>query len=142
MKLLPYMLFAFLITGCSTNGVNRENQNLIIQKYYAQVSHREEVKLASNVPSGIVGGSIIGALDQADGNSDDIIGGAIVGAVFGGLFTRLSEGDSKAYEYHLYTPELGSFTLVQKQKVDIASGCLLVSVSSITRVYKDDIGRC
>ena len=142
MKILPYMLFSMLITGCSTNGVNRENQNLIIQEYYAQVSHREEVKLASNVPSGIVGGSIIGALEQADGNSDDIISGAIVGAVFGGLFTRLSEGDSKAYEYHLYTPELGSFTLVQKQKVDIASGCLLVSVSSITRVYQDDIGRC
>ncbi|GAA6206638.1 hypothetical protein [Thalassotalea sp. SU-HH00458] len=142
MKFLPYILFSMLITGCSTNGVNRDNQNLVIQEYYAEVSHRKEVQLASDVPSGIIGGSIIGALDQADGNSDDIISGAIVGAVFGGLFTRLSEGDSKAYEYHLYTPELGAFTLIQKQKVDITSGCLLVSVSSITQVYEDNIGKC
>jgi outer membrane lipoprotein SlyB len=146
MKFLNYIfifIFTFIfITSCSSHGVNRDDQNSIIQEFYAEVSFITEVQLSSNVKTGIVGGGILGALEESDGDSEDIISGAIVGAIFGGLFTSLSEGGNQAFEYHLYSPEQGEFTLIQKEKVDISSGCLLVRVSNTTNVFADDLGRC
>lgn len=144
MKSLNYVfLFLFLfITGCSSNGIDRNAQNTIIQEFYAEVSLVKEVELSSSVNAGIVGGSFIGALEESDGNSEDIISGAIAGAIIGGLFTRLSEGGNQAFEYHLYSPEQGSFKLIQKENIDISSGCVLVRVSHNTTAISDNLGHC
>ncbi len=100
MKFTRYFLSIFFLTGCSSIGVDRDVQNTIVHEFYAEVSLRNEVELSSNVKTGIVGGSIIGALELSDGDSEDIIGGAIIGAILGGLFTSLSEGGNQAFEYH------------------------------------------
>lgn len=142
MKFLNYFFFSLFISGCSSNGIDRADQNSIIQEFYAEVSLVQEVELSSSVNAGIVGGGIIGALEESDGNSEDIISGAIIGAILGGLFTSLSEGGNQAFEYHLYTPEQGSFKLIQKEKIDTSSGCVLVRVSSSTTAISDNLGHC
>ena len=142
MKFLNCFFLFLFITGCSTNGIDRNDQNSIIQEFYAEVSAIKEVELSSSVNSGIVGGGILGALEESDGNSEDIISGAIVGAIFGGLFTSMSEGGNQAFEYHLYSPEQGSFKLIQKEKIDISSGCVLVRVSNSTTAISDNLGHC
>lgn len=142
MKFLNYFFFFLFITGCSSNGIDRNDQNTIIQEFYAEVSFVKEVELSSSVNTGIIGGAVIGALEESDGNSEDIISGAIFGAIFGGLFTSLSEGDNQAFEYHLYSPEQGLFKLIQKEKIDTSSGCVLVRVSNSTNAISDDLGQC
>ncbi|MDG1752709.1 MAG: hypothetical protein P8I03_13785 [Thalassotalea sp.] len=137
-----FLFFSLLIAGCSSNAISRDDQNAIIQEFYAEVSLVKEVELSSSVNIGIVGGGILGALEESDGNSEDIISGAIVGAIFGGLFTSLSEGGNQAFEYHLYSPEKGAFKLIQKEKINTSSGCVLVRVSNSTSAISDDLGHC
>ena len=121
-----------LLAGCSSQGVNRSAQNTLIKEFYASLDSVEEVKLSSNVKTGIVGGAAVGVIDEADGNSEDMIAGAIAGALVGGLFTAIFEGDDKAYQYTLNSVQEGKFALIQKERIDTNTGCVKVTVRKET----------
>jgi len=124
------LIFIFMLSGCSSTGVNREDQNLIIKQFYASVVSVTPVKLSSDVQLGIAGGATMGFLDAIDGNHEEMIAGSIAGAIIGGLFTAIFEGDNRAFEYVLNSATEGEFTIVQKEKIDISSTCVAVKLTS------------
>lgn len=128
------LLALVLLAGCSSQGVDRTAQNTMIKEFYASVDSVEEVKLSSNVKTGIVGGAVVGVIDEADGNSEDMIAGAIAGALVGGLFTAIFEGDDKAYKYSLNSKKEGKFALIQKERIDTNTGCVRVNISQETSI--------
>ena len=127
MKKVLFSLIA--LAGCSSNGVDREMQNQMLHEFYATASSIKEVKLSSEVATGMVAGGVAGAVDELDGNREDIIAGGIVGALLGGFFTALFEGPRTAYEYQLFSENEGDFAIIQKEKVNISSGCVKVIVA-------------
>lgn len=128
------LLTLILLSGCSSQGVARVDQNEIIKEFYASIESINQVKLSSHVKSGIAGGAVIGVIDELDGNHEKMIAGGIAGAFIGGLFTALSEGSNKAYEYTLTSESEGEFRLIQKKLIDINTGCAQVRVSSKTSI--------
>jgi len=124
------LMFIIMLGGCSTTGVNREDQNLIIKQFYASVVSITPVKLSSDVQLGIAGGATMGFLDALDGNHEEMIAGTIAGAIVGGLFTAIFEGNNRAFEYVLHSPTEGDFTIIQKEKIDINSSCVAVKLAS------------
>ncbi|MFC6439071.1 hypothetical protein [Bowmanella sp. JS7-9] len=140
MRIWPALLL--LLNGCATQGVDRASQNQIIQQFYAQVVNAEPVKLASHVKTGMLIGGVSGFLDELDGNSEDMIAGGLVGLLFGGLFTAIAEGDDDATQYQLYSPEYGEFSFVQKEWIDITSGCVKVSRAEIDRLSTAEPAMC
>ena len=124
--LIPFLL----LSGCSTSGVDRADQNEIIKEFYVSIVSMQQVRLSSQVKTGIAGGAAIGVIDELDGDHEDMIAGALAGALVGGLFTALFEGGDIAYEYKLKSETEGEFTLIQKEKINIESGCGKVHVSA------------
>ena len=124
------LLTLVLLSGCATQGIDRENQNVITKEFYASVISMEQVKLSSHVTSGIVGGATIGVIDELDGDHEDMIAGGLAGALVGGLFTALFEGSNKAYRYSLYSQTEGEFSIIQKEHIDIKTGCVKVRISN------------
>lgn len=122
-KFLP--LFA-LLTGCATQGIDRAEQNVIIQEFYASVQSVKPVELSSHVKTGILAGAGAGLLEESDGNGDDMLTGVLVGGLVGGLFTKISEGSNQAYQYTLYSEQQGVMTLIEKEQVDTSTGCVKV----------------
>lgn len=129
------LLTLVLLSGCSSSGVDRTEQNTITKEFYASIESIRQVKLSSNVKNGIAAGAVIGVVDELDGNHEDMIAGGLVGALVSGFFTALFEGSNKAYEYKLKSESEGEFTLVQKDKIDIQSGCAKVRISSKASIY-------
>ena len=115
-KMKKLLLSALLLTGCASQGVDREDQNQIIKEYYASVVSVTPVTLSSEVETGIVAGAGLGVLEEIDGNTEDMIAGGLAGALVFGLFTALFEGDNEAFQYHLNSTEQGEFNVIQKQK--------------------------
>ena len=138
-KLLLGLLF---LGGCASQGVDRADQNVMIKRFYAKVMSVQPVKLSSNVKTGIAAGSTIGIVDQLDGNHEDMIAGAIAGALVGGIVTAVSEGSNDAFEYSLRSEQEGNFTLIQKEQVNSASGCVEVTIASEAHVKETDSLHC
>jgi outer membrane lipoprotein SlyB len=135
------LLILLVLSGCSSTGVDRADQNKITKEFYASIDSVKQVKLSSQVKSGIAGGAVIGVIDEIDGNHEDMIAGGLAGALVGGLFTAFLEGGNEAYEYKLTSESEGEFTLIQKDKIDIHTGCAKVRVSvktSIQTALKDN----
>jgi|TARA_Y100000780_G_scaffold102776_1_gene93266 outer membrane lipoprotein SlyB len=130
-KLLVSLL---LLGGCATQGVDRADQQVMIKKFYAKVEDVKPVKLSSNVKTGIVGGSAIGLIDELDGNHEDMVAGALAGAIIGGLFTAIAEGSNNAFEYALRAEQEGRFSVIQKDEIDLNSGCVEVTIASEARL--------
>ncbi len=138
-KLLIGLLF---LGGCASQGVDRADQNVMIKRFYAKVTSVKPVKLSSNVKTGIAAGSAIGFVDELDGNHEEMIAGALAGALVGGLFTAIAEGSNDAFEYSLRSEQEGSFTLIQKEQVDINSGCVEVTIASQTHIKAANSSQC
>lgn len=124
------LLVTAFLTGCSTSGVERSEQNKVIKEFYVSIDSIKKVTLSSEVKTGIAGGAVVGVIDELDGNHEDMIAGGIAGALVGGLFTALFEGSDIAYEYKLKSESEGEFTLIQKERIDIQSGCGKVKIGS------------
>jgi outer membrane lipoprotein SlyB len=129
------LLLLLLLSGCSSTGVDRRDQNVITKEFYASIESIQQVQLASHMKTGIVGGAAVGVIDELDGNHEDMIAGALAGALVGGVFTAILEGNNKAYQYNLKSSVEGEFTLIQKEKVDTNTGCVKVRVSSKTTIH-------
>ncbi|AQP98672.1 hypothetical protein H5119_19715 [Pseudoalteromonas sp. SG45-5] len=122
-----YLIAVLLLSGCASQGVDRNNQNHIVKRYYASLQSVQKVTLSSEVGTGIAAGAGFGLVDSLDGNTEDMVGGAIVGGLVGGLFTALFEGGNTAYQYNLYAAKEGEFTVIQKQKLDNSTQCVVVN---------------
>ena len=81
------LIALLLLSGCASQGVDRDDQGHIIKHYYATVESIEKVKLSSEIGTGIMVGAGIGLAEDLDGNTEDMMSGAIAGALIGGLFT-------------------------------------------------------
>jgi hypothetical protein len=138
-KLLLALVF---LNGCASQGVDRADQDVITKSFYASIESVKEIKLSSNVKTGIAAGAAIGFVDELDGNHEDMIAGSIGGALVGGLFMAIFEGSNKAYEYKLYSESEGEFTLIQKKLIDIDSGCGNIRVSGKTSISAASKGNC
>jgi uncharacterized protein YcfJ len=139
MKIL--LLTLVLLSGCATQGIDRADQNKITKEFYASVISIEQVKLSSEVGSGIVGGAAIGVIDELDGNREDMIAGGLVGALIGGFFTALFEGSNEAYQYTLNSAVEGEFSIIQKERIDTTTACVKVRIgnkASISAVAEDN----
>lgn len=141
MKML-LILIALMLTGCATPGVDRANQNKMIKQFYASVESMKQVELSSEVKTGIVGGAAVGVIDNLDGNHEDMIAGALAGALVGGIFTAIFEGSNTAYEYALDSNEQGAFSVIQKDKLDLQSKCVKVSVAAEVVVTSAPEDKC
>lgn len=131
-----------MLVGCATPGVDRGDENQLIQEFYAEVKQVTPVEFSSEVGTGVLVGAGVGVLDNLDGNSEDMLAGAIVGGLFGGLFTGLAEGSDQAYEYQLYSPERGNVTVIQKENIQSHVTCVKVRVSSTTAIYPASTEHC
>jgi outer membrane lipoprotein SlyB len=124
------LLSLVLLTGCATQGVDRNDQNQVIREFYASIDSIKQVELSSSVKTGMVGGAAIGFLDETDGDHQRMIGGALIGALVGGLFTALFEGSNKAFEYSLHSQSEGDFVIIQKEKIASSTACVKVRIAS------------
>ncbi|ALO34673.1 hypothetical protein CMT41_08030 [Colwellia sp. MT41] len=136
------LLFLLLLNGCATQGVDRSELNVIKKEFYASIISMKEVKLSSEVNTGIVGGASIGVIDELDGNHEDMIAGALAGAIVGGLFTAIFEGSNKAFEYTLRTENNDLITIIQKEKVSVLSECVKVKIASKVSVVSASKEKC
>ncbi|WP_289157146.1 hypothetical protein [uncultured Pseudoalteromonas sp.] len=129
-----YLIAVLLLSGCASPGVDRNNQNQIIKRYYASVESIQPVTLSSEVGTGIAAGAGFSFVDNLDGNSEEMLGGAIIGGLMGGLFTALFEGGNDAYQYNLYAANEGEFTIIQKQKLDKNTQCVVVNAGDTVKI--------
>ena len=129
-----YLIAVLLLSGCASPGVERNNQNQIIKRYYASVESMQPVTLSSEVGTGIAAGAGFGFVDSLDGNTEEMLGGEIIGGLVGGLFTALFEGGNDAYQYNLYAANEGEFTTIQKQKLDKNTQCVVVNTGDTVKI--------
>lgn len=127
--MIKYLSVPLLLVGCATPGVDRVEENQLVQEFYATITAVKPVTLSSEVGTGTLVGATVGALEEADGNTEDIIAGGIAGALVGGLFTAMVEGSDEAIQYSLYNNKRGDFTLVQKESVAKDGNCVRVRVA-------------
>ena len=125
MSLLSLVLV--MASGCATQGIDRANQNVIVETFIAKLNGVEQVTLSSHVKTGMVLGATDGALTSAvDHNGEHFLGSVLVGALVGGLFTALFEGSNQAFEYQLFATKHGNFSVVQKQQLASEVTCVEV----------------
>jgi outer membrane lipoprotein SlyB len=124
------LIALLLLSGCASQGIDRDDQGHIIKHYYATVESIEKVKLSSEVGTGIMVGAGVGLAEDLDGNTEDMISGAIAGALVGGLFTALFEGGNTAYQYTLNDAENGEFIVIQKKKLPNSTRCVRVKTGN------------
>jgi len=137
-----YLIAVLLLSGCASQGVDRNNQNKIVKRYYASVESMQYVTLSSEVGTGIAAGAGFGFVDSLDGNTEEMVGGAIIGGLIGGLFTALFEGGNDAYQYNLYAANEGEFTVIQKQKLDKNTQCVAVTAGDKVKLEPVDKQYC
>lgn len=137
-----YLFAVLLLSGCATQGIDRNDQGHIIKDYYASVQYVEKVKLSSQVGTGTAVGAGVGLADELDGNSEDMISGALAGALVGGIFTALFEGSDTAYQYTLNSPEQGKFSVIQKEKLPNTVRCVKVRTGSNVQLKAVDERFC
>ena len=61
-----YLIVVLLLSGCASQGVDRNDQNQIIKRYYASVESMQPVTLSSEVGTG----AGFGFVDNLDGNTE------------------------------------------------------------------------
>jgi len=136
------LLSALLLTGCASQGIDRNEENQIIKEFYAAIESVTPVTLSSEVNTGIVTGAGMGVLDQIDGNTEEMIAGGIIGALVFGLFTAIFEGDDQAYKYHLNSDTLGTFDVVQKQQISESVSCVKVRSGKTVELIAANTENC
>lgn len=135
--------FCLGLAGCaSTDGIDRADRNQFVTEFYAIVYDVQQVKFQSNVGPAMTVGAISGALDHADGNREEIIGGAILGGLLGGIFTSLFEGSSKGYEYQLDAIDGDRVTVIVDEYAAMSGDCVKVRVSGSVYIYPEHQSVC
>jgi outer membrane lipoprotein SlyB len=136
------LLSALLLTGCATQGVDRDLENQIVKEFYASVESVTQVSLSSEVRSSMATGAGFGVLEGLSGNHEDIIAGGIAGAIIFGLFTSIAEGDDDAFQYHLHSATQGTFDVIQKEKIPESISCVKVRSSKSVELIPAKAEHC
>lgn len=136
------LLIFLLLSGCASQGIDRNDKNQMVKRYYATVGSMQQVTLSSEVGTGIAAGAGFGFVDNLDGNTEEMVGGAIIGGLVGGLFTALFEGGNTAYQYNLYAANEGDFTVIQKHKLDKNTQCVVVNAGGKVTLEPVDNAYC
>ena len=136
------LIALLLLSGCASQGVDRDDKGHIIKHYYATVESIEKVKLSSEIGTGIMVGAGIGLAEDLDGNTEDMISGAIAGALIGGLFTALFEGGNTAYQYTLNDVDNGEFIVIQKKKLPKSTRCVRVKTGNKVKLEATNDSFC
>lgn len=140
---LRWISLPVVLSACtSTDRISKADKNQFVTEFYAYVYQVNPVDFASDAGSAAATFGALGALGNAGGNSQDIIGGAFVGALFGGLITAIVEGPSTGYEYQLDAIDGDRVNVIADRQSAIAGECVKVRVSGEVTLVRQPAYRC
>ncbi|WJG08648.1 hypothetical protein [Aliiglaciecola sp. LCG003] len=142
--LIPWLSVSlpFLLSCCATSHDNYADRNQLVTDFYAHVEAINDVEFESQVGESMAVWGLWGALENAHGNSADMLVGATVSAFFGGLITALSEGPRYGYEYHLLAVDGDSVIVVLDYFPAEEGQCVRVRMANSVSVKATDAGFC
>jgi hypothetical protein len=129
------LLGMFFLSACANpNHVDHQAKNQFVTEFYAWVENGEKIKFKSHVGEGAAIGAVDGLLNNARGNSQDMLAGAIIGGLFGGLLTALFEGDTNGYEYQLAAVDGDLVSVIAQNKEAEEGQCVSVRIAGDVRI--------
>ena len=139
----PTLFGVFLLSACAnSNHVDHKAKNQFVTEFYAWVEHVEKIKFKSYVGEGAAIGAVDGLLNNARGNSQDMLAGAIIGGLFGGLLTSLFEGNTQGYEYQLAAVDGDLVSVISEDKSAHQGQCVSVRVAGDVRIRLEPMAAC
>jgi len=139
----PTILGLFLLSACAnSNHASHQAKNQFVTEFYAWVENVEEIKFKSYVGEGAAVGAVDGLLNNARGNSQDMLAGAIIGGLFGGLLTALFEGNTNGYEYQLAAVDGDLVSVIAEDKAAEQGQCVSVRVAGDVRIKLEPMAAC
>ena len=118
------------LSGCASKDALPEHaKNQFVTEFYAYVGYVKEVEFKSYVGEATLGGAAIGALEAADGNSDEMFVAAIIGGAIAGIFTAAVEGNRTGYEYALNAIDGDRVLAIVEDSDAVTGDCVLVRVA-------------
>jgi len=139
----PTILGLFLLSACAnSNHASHQAKNQFVTEFYAWVENVEEIKFKSYVGEGAAVGAVDGLLNNARGNSQDMLAGAIIGGLFGGLLTALFEGNTNGYEYQLAAVDGDLVSVIAEDKAAEQGQCVSVRVAGDVRIKLEPLAAC
>ena len=132
----------FLSACANSNHASHQAKNQFVTEFYAWVENVEEIKFKSYVGEGAAIGAVDGLLNNARGNSQDMLAGAIIGGLFGGLLTALFEGKTNGYEYQLAAVDGDLVSVIAEDKAAEQGQCVSVRVAGDVRIKLQPMAAC
>ncbi|WP_414828274.1 hypothetical protein [Alteromonas sp. H39] len=118
------------LSGCANKDALPEHaKNQFVTEFYAYVGYVKDVEFKSYVGEATLGGAAIGALEAADGNSNDMFVAALIGGAIAGIFTAAVEGNRTGYEYSLNAIDGDRVLAIVEHSDAVAGDCVLVRVA-------------
>ena len=141
---VPSAIFwMFLLSACvNINHVDHQAKNQFVTEFYAWIDNVETIKFKSYVGEGAAVGAVDGLLNNARGNSHDMLAGAIIGGLFGGLLTALFEGNTEGYEYQLAAVDGDLVSVIIEDKTAAQGQCVSVRVAGDVRIKLEPMAAC
>ncbi|MDC0603160.1 hypothetical protein OAP14_09075 [Aliiglaciecola sp.] len=130
------------LSACASGDYRQSDRNEYVTVFYAEVDQIHDVAFDSQAGEAVAVGGVWGALENADGDRGDIIGGAIVGAVFGGIINAIFEGSTKGYEYYLTAVDGDSVMVVLDHDPAEVGECVRVVMTRKVTVDLADKSHC
>ena len=140
---IPLIIGLAMLNGCAnSNDYDMKAKNQFVTEFFALVKDVEKVKFKSFAGEGMAVGAVGGALENAQGNREDMLAGAIVGAFVGGLLTAIFEGSTTGYEYQLQAVDGDVVNVIVDKKAANEGDCVIVRVAGDVRISKMPLDLC
>jgi len=137
------LLGMFFLSACANpNHVDHQAKDQFVTEFYAWVENVEKIKFKSYVGEGAAIGAFDGLLNNARGNSQDMLAGAIIGGLFSGLLTALFEDGTNGYEYELAAVDGDLVSVISKNKSAEQGQCVSVRVAGDVRISLRPMTAC
>jgi len=134
--------FMISITGCASTGHNRDLKDQISEIFYAQITNVEKIKFESDVGKAAIAGSLIGVIEESDGNSEDMIAGGIAGALVWGLFSVIAEGSNTGYSYSLKVNDNRNIKIITSDNYLAVGDCVEITSAKKAHMKKSQFENC
>lgn len=139
---LAVVLTTLALSACASGDYDLSDKNQFVSEFYAEVEQINAVEFDSQAGEAAVAGGVWGAIENADGNRENILGGAILGALFGGVITSIFEGSKEGYEYYLHAVDGDEVIVVLDHGPAEVGDCVRVRMSNEVKVYSADSRFC
>jgi hypothetical protein len=137
------ILGIFFLSACAnSNHVDHQAKNQFVTQFFAWVENVEKIKFKSHVSEGAAIGVVDGLLNNARGNSQDMLAGAFIGGLFGGLLTALFEGNTNGYEYQLAAVDGDIVSVIAEYKAAEQGQCVSVRIAGDVRITLESMAAC